>query len=180
VAGRPHHLDLDFLPAEAFGLPGRLGLCRAPGRWSTGRGVDGDDRLRDDLDDLVETHRVAVLVTLLEQQEIAALGELGAEARRAGLEWIHFPIGDVSIPRDADAAVRLVARILRDLEQGRNVVVHCWGGLGRAGTIAAACLVARGMAPSRAIATVRRTRPGAIQTRAQELFVESFPVASHA
>jgi protein-tyrosine phosphatase len=54
------------------------------------------------------------------------------------------------------------------------VVVHCWGGLGRSGTIAAACLVARGAGAEEAIAAVRAARPGAVQTAAQELFVADF------
>lgn len=72
------------------------------------------------------------------------------------------------------AARKLVERILRALERGNNVVVHCWGGLGRAGTIAASCLVARGCLPAKAIALVRSTRgrdpdgaSGAVRQRAR-------------
>lgn len=167
-------LAIDFLPGPALGTSGRLGLARAPGRWFPGRSLDSDHRLREDLVDLVEVHGVKVLVTLLERSEIDGLGDLGREARRTGLTWIHFPIPDMWMPADPRAARKLVRRILRALEEGDDVVVHCWAGLGRSGTIAAACLVARGMLPAEAMRTVRAARAGAIQSAEQEQFVLEF------
>jgi protein-tyrosine phosphatase len=167
-------LRVDFLPRSVLPLPGRLGLTQAPGRWWPGRHLDSDARLRDDLRTLVEDHGAKVLVTLLERAEIAELGNLRGFARRAGLEWVHFPIPDMWVPGDVEAARRLVQRILRSVERGDGVVVHCWGGLGRAGTIAASCLVARGVEPARAISLVRATRPGAVQSVEQERFVKEF------
>jgi ADP-ribosyl-[dinitrogen reductase] hydrolase len=49
--------------------------------------------------------------------------------------------------------------------------VHCRGGLGRAGTVAARLLAELGMAPADAISRVRAVRPGAIQTQAQREYV---------
>ncbi len=173
----PYALRVDYLPRSALSLPGRLGLTRAPGRWSAGRDLDSDVRLREDLAAIANVHEAKVLVTLLERMEIAELGDFRAESRRAGLRWTHFPIPDMWVPADMDAAHKLVARILRTLERGDNVVVHCWGGLGRAGTIAASCLVARGSSPAQAIALVRATRAGAVQTAAQEQFVRDLAEA---
>jgi protein-tyrosine phosphatase len=170
----PYALRVDYLPRTALALPGRLGLTRAPGRWSSGRDLDSDVRLREDLAAIAGVHGAKLLVTLLERAEIAELGDLEHEARRAGLSWIHFPIPDMWVPGDMDAAHKLVARIVRVLERGHDVVVHCWGGLGRAGTIAASCLVAQGSPSEEAIALVRATREGAIQTAAQEQFVRDF------
>ncbi|HST65016.1 MAG TPA: hypothetical protein VLM05_07485 [Mycobacteriales bacterium] len=42
----------------------------------------------------------------------------------------------------AEAFLELVAG---DLDQGKHVAVHCWGGIGRSSLIAAAVLVARGV-----------------------------------
>ena len=50
---------------------------------------------------------------------------------------------------------------------GSNVLVHCKGGLGRAGVIACRLLIELGMKPSEAIVAVRNVRPGAIETAAQ-------------
>ena len=87
--------------------------------------------------------------------------------------WFHLPIVDVSIPdgrfeEEWDVAGEGLRSILRS---GSDVLVHCRGGLGRAGTIAARLLVELGMEPATAIANVRRVRPGAIETDDQEKFV---------
>jgi ADP-ribosyl-[dinitrogen reductase] hydrolase len=176
-AGSRYELRVDFVPRAALALPGRLGLTRAPGRWEEGRDADSDVRLREDLDALATVHGARMLVTLLERAEIAELGALDVLARRAGLRWVHFPIPDMWVPSDVAATRRLVSRLLRALEEGEDVVVHCWGGLGRAGTIAACCLVASGCDPRRAIAIVRSARPGAVQSIQQELFVREFELA---
>jgi ADP-ribosyl-[dinitrogen reductase] hydrolase len=51
------------------------------------------------------------------------------------------------------------------------VALHCYGGKGRTGTIAARLLVELGTAPALAIEHVRAARPGSIETREQEQFV---------
>ena len=58
------------------------------------------------------------------------------------------------------------------LAAGGRVLVHCVGGLGRSGTIAACLLRSRGVSAEEAIAMVRAARsPRAIETHAQEAFV---------
>src|SRR6266568_658078 len=170
-------MQIDFLAPSALPLPGKLGLTRAPGRWAPGRNPESRSWLREDLDALARVHGATVLVTLLEQREITELGDLRAAVRRAGLTWLPFPIEDMGIPADLSATRQLVDAILRALEAGHVVVIHCWGGLGRAGTIAACCLVARGASPALALALVRATRDGAVQSDVQEEFVRSFAQA---
>jgi ADP-ribosyl-[dinitrogen reductase] hydrolase len=57
------------------------------------------------------------------------------------------------------------------LKCGFNIVVHCKGGLGRAGTIASRLLIDAGTAPAEALAAVRAARPGAVETVAQDQYV---------
>lgn len=173
AATDPFTLRVDFLPCTALPLPGRLGLTRAPGRPGPGRSAERDDWLRQDVDDVVAAGGT-VLVTLLERMELARIGDVRRAARRAGIRWIPFPIPDLLAPRDPGAARALVRDLVGALERGEGVVLHCWGGLGRAGTIAACLLVARGVAPGRAIDLVRAARPGAVQTPEQEAFVREF------
>jgi ADP-ribosyl-[dinitrogen reductase] hydrolase len=133
-----------------------------------------------DLDAIAKWGAVA-LVTLIEPHEMEALGvqQLGAAVADRHLEWLHLPIPDVSVPgpdfeqawQDHGAGLR--AR-LRD---GFDIVVHCKGGLGRAGTVAARLLVELGTGPRQAIRRVRSVRPGALETAAQETYVHSLSVA---
>jgi protein-tyrosine phosphatase len=73
-----------------------------------------------------------------------------------------------------DATVTLVEGIVGHMRRGETVVVHCRGGLGRSGTIAACCLVATGRDPVEAIRMVRKARPGAVEVESQVDFVKRF------
>jgi protein-tyrosine phosphatase len=117
-----------------------------------------------------------VLVTLLEEFEMAryAIPDLRAEVMRAGLRSLWLPIPDMSVPDSMEDVAALVTDFLDRMAAGDTVVVHCLGGLGRSGTIAACCLVARGLAPAKAIAAVRAARPGAVEVESQVRFVERF------
>ena len=57
------------------------------------------------------------------------------------------------------------------LLRGQSLVVHCRGGLGRTGLIAARLLIELGESPPEAPRRVRAARPGAVETRAQERYV---------
>jgi ADP-ribosylglycohydrolase len=92
---------------------------------------------------------------------------------RRGMKWVHLPIRDVSVP-DAkfEAAWATAGLELRDcLQRGGSILLHCRGGLGRTGTIAARLLVELGMDAQDAIDAVRRVRPGEIETREQTSYV---------
>jgi ADP-ribosyl-[dinitrogen reductase] hydrolase len=93
--------------------------------------------------------------------------------RGRGMLWFHLPIVDVSIPSEQfEAKWKTAGEELRSmLRSGSDVLVHCRGGLGRAGTIAARLLIELGIEPGTAIARVRSVRPGAIETAAQENYV---------
>ena len=115
------------------------------------------------------------VVTLVEHKELTLLQmpNLGDEVSSHGMLWFHLPILDVSIPDDDfEIAWETAGEKLRSmLVDGSDVVVHCRGGLGRAGTIAARLLIELGVGPETAIANVCQGRPGAIETLAQEQFV---------
>jgi ADP-ribosyl-[dinitrogen reductase] hydrolase len=156
---------------------GRIGLTFCPGKKQKDAWTGAWNRdLGLDLDDVAEWGAV-VVVTLLEEYEIRALGvsKLHAQVERRHMEWIHLPIRDVSVPGDDFEAAWIVAgeSVRARLRSGFDVLVHCKGGLGRAGTIAARLMVELGAAPAEAIAAVRCVRPGALETRAQAEHVMS-------
>nr|WP_321182271.1 ADP-ribosylglycohydrolase family protein [Methylobacterium sp. Leaf122] len=154
---------------------GEIGVTFCPGKVQTdsATGIWHRD-LATDMTAISDWGATA-LVTLIEGHEIAALevGGLEAECRRHGIEWFHLPTPDVSTPTDEfEAAWATIGEGLRSrLRNGFNVVVHCKGGLGRAGTIAARLLVELGADPEDTIQRVREARPGAIETVEQERHV---------
>src|SRR5512133_3212363 len=91
---------------------------------------------------------------------------LGEAVEALGLDWFHLPVADVDVPdsRFEDHWVLAGLRLRRRLAAGGRILVHCQGGLGRAGTIAARLLVELGWQPWAAIAAVRLARPGAMES----------------
>lgn len=67
-------------------------------------------------------------------------------------------------------------KLTGSLLAGEKVIVHCKGGLGRAGTVASMLLLQAGGAVdgSDAISQVRAARPGAVETEEQENFVREW------
>jgi len=130
--------------------------------------------LRVDLDAIRGWGAVA-LVTLIEDGEFALLKvtDLGRLARELGLDWHHLPIRDVSVPGEPfESGWRTSGpALLGRLRRGERIVVHCRGGLGRSGLVAAKMLVELGVAPRDAINRVRAVRRGAIETPEQEVYV---------
>jgi protein-tyrosine phosphatase len=156
---------------------GRIGITFCPGKkqrqamsgaWDRDLGIDLD---------AVKSWGAAMVITLIEAQELAELEvpTLGEEVLARGMAWLHLPIADVSIldRRFVQGWAQHGPRLLSALRDGARVLVHCKGGLGRAGTVAALMLVQSGMNPAHAIAAVRAARPGAIETRQQEDFIRS-------
>ena len=87
----------------------------------------------------------SAVVTLIEEHEFAMLGvqALPDAFREAGIEWHHLPVTDVHAP-DQRFEIRwgyAGARLRERLRAGERVLVHCRGGLGRAGSVAARLLV---------------------------------------
>ncbi len=167
-----HPIRVDFLPQEEIGLPGRLGMTLAPGKKSEGADGVWERDLATDLARLAEEYRVEVLVSLMERIEYSYLKvpDLLQKAEERGLEVVHLPIPDGGAPVDpeADRYGPLVEDVAERLKKGQTVVVHCRGGQGRSGMLAASVLVALGHPAVKALEIVRDTREGAVETPEQE------------
>ncbi|PCH75205.1 MAG: ADP-ribosyl-(dinitrogen reductase) hydrolase [Rhodobacteraceae bacterium] len=165
-----HPLRIDSLTVSN----GDLGLTLCPGK--KGDSVFGAPWGRDlDVDIMaIQDWGAEIVLTLVEPHEFDMLGVPGfAEKMRAAFDWHHLPIRDLHAP-DADfeqAWADLAPRVGQCLFDGGRVLVHCRGGLGRAGTVAARILLDQGMAAKTAIGRIRRARKGAIETPVQEQYL---------
>lgn len=168
-----HPLQIATVPVGENG--GRIGVTLCPGKKGPSVfGAPWDRDLAADITVICEWGASSVL-TLIEPFEFDLLQvrRLPTAVRDAGLVWLHAPIKDVSIP-DArfDAAWKTIGpRLINDLRNGRSVVIHCRGGRGRAGLVAAKLLAAMGYDGQEAIDSIRRYRPGAIETKEQESYI---------
>jgi protein-tyrosine phosphatase len=138
--------------------------------------VKGDRDLDAGLERLRTHWNTDVLVSLIEEHEFTALGipTLREHARHYGIEVVWFPIRDVSIPTSLEEFAAMVKVTHQTLTEGKTVVIHCMGALGRTGLVAAILVYSTQLTPGEAIAVVRSARAGTIQTLEQERFVTSF------
>ena len=87
---------------------------------------------------------------------------------------MYEPVRDFTAP--AQEQIQRMIDFINEqaVEGGRPVVVSCYAGVGRTGTVLACYLVSRGFAPSDAINEVRRLRPRSLQTPEQEAAVYEY------
>ncbi|MBY0438211.1 MAG: cyclin-dependent kinase inhibitor 3 family protein [Burkholderiales bacterium] len=166
-------LRLDELPVGNRG--GLLGITLCPGKKAPSlEGFLWDRDLELDLDAIDRWGAKAVL-TLIEDEEFDTLKvpALGAGVKARGLHWHHLPITDTKVPdaRFESGWAKSGDTIRARLLEGGRVVIHCKGGLGRAGTVAARILIEVGTPPADAIRQVRAVRKGAIENDDQERYV---------
>ncbi len=89
------------------------------------------------------------------------------EWEKRGVEVLHSPIPDFTAP-SLDQLLEILRWIERNVHEGKRVLIHCFGGLGRSGTVATAWLIySKGLSLREALRRVRSIRPGAVEAREQ-------------
>ncbi len=95
----------------------------------------------------------------------------------------RFPINDVSVPSDPSVADEIVNMIDTLLSIGRKVYIHCWGGVGRTGTIVACYFVFKGNSAEVALQKLAmlwktckksKRKPNSPETQEQREFVYKY------
>ena len=158
-------------------LNGHVGLTQCPGQRA------GDRAGPRDLDadiSAIKAWGADIVISLLEAPEFELLGVAGLPGKlSSAFDWHHLPIRDMQPPdaRFERAWKKLAPRVVQCLADGGRVLLHCRGGLGRSGTVAARILIEQGESATRAMARVRAARPGAIETRGQEAFLGNLAMA---
>ncbi|MEO8377819.1 MAG: dual specificity protein phosphatase 23 [Candidatus Sumerlaeota bacterium] len=135
----------------SFVIDGVLAGCAMPGVQG---GLTGD---------LAEArkHGIVGVVTLTTRAFFPAI------VQESGIKYLHLPIEDFNPPtmEQIDQFVKFVEDVRA---KGGAVMVHCFAGIGRTGTMLAAYLVKEGLSGQEAIDRVRELRPGSIETYEQE------------
>ncbi len=116
----------------------------------------------------------ATIVCLLNESEQQPAYD-PADAERLGYAWHKSPVLDDHAPTldQFDEFRRIVEA---GLERGK-LLVHCWGGQGRTGTMGAAYWVFKGVSAADAVARVRRANPKAIESPGQRASLDG--LAAH-
>ena len=92
---------------------------------------------------------------------------------------VHLPVPDKSAPTPPQIEAG-VAAIVRLLESGHRLAIHCRSGKGRSGVLAACYLVGvKGLTADEAIARVRAARKGAIETDEQAAAIAAYARAAN-
>ena len=169
-------IEVNFLTSDCLQQPGQIGMTMAPGKQDEESEVIWQRDLQADLDRLQNYYGIDRLVCLLEADEFDHLGipNLFNEAKARGIETEHLPIPDEGLPKSMTVFSALVDRVIEAVKMGETVLIHCKGGRGRTGLVAAACLVRLGKSSEEAIATVRQVRSGALSVALKRDYVHQF------
>ena len=167
-------LEIDSVSVP--GSNGRIGMTFCPGKKQRGAMTGSWDR--DLLVDLeaIRAWGATVIVNLIEDHEMTDLGvQDTAQHVPANIAYLRLPIPDFGVPDPGwhEQWQTEGPALLAWLHAGESIVLHCKGGLGRTGMIAARLLVELGCTAQESIAAVRKARAGTIETREQEAYVEA-------
>jgi protein-tyrosine phosphatase len=142
------------MQAELFWIPGpwrgRLAITLRPrgGEWLS--------------DEAGAWRRAGIdtVISLLEDDEAKELGLVDERmvAKGQAIEYFSFPIPDRGVPPSKSGALSVIGRIATQLEEGKNVAMHCRQGIGRSGLVAAAVLMTAGIGPEEAMRIVSSAR----------------------
>ena len=137
-------------------------------------GTKGAD-LQTSVQQLMQAGANAVITTT-PTEEMVGLGveTLPQVCEQQGLEWFHMPIEDDSAPASdfQDAWDQHKAKIQQLLDQGGSIVIHCKGGSGRTGLMAAILLLERGIELEKAVAMVKTLRPNSLKVPSHMKYLE--------
>lgn len=108
---------------------------------------------------------VTVVVTALSDEEMhhAGVSDLPDVVAAYGLQWVNTPIEDDKVPdAEFERLWHLASPFLhRCLDNGEKVALHCMGGSGRTGLLAAHLLGEKGWPLEKVVTKVQALRPGA-------------------
>ncbi|TEE95789.1 cyclin-dependent kinase inhibitor 3 family protein [Pseudomonas aeruginosa] len=154
------------------GIQGKLIFTPCPGTK--------DSSLVDSLATLKQAGASAV-ISLMPASELASNGaeDIGKQCQAQDMVWFHLPVADEQVPLEdfGQGWKACKQSILERLNAGQDIAIHCKGGSGRTGLIAARIMIEAGIPRADAIALVQALRPKAIQHPAHINWITQFDAA---
>jgi len=161
-------ISISWIP---IGKKNLLGVSQFPGK-NLQNIFDSSSFLKDL--QIIKKQKVKIVVSLLPDNEKNKLGLDDLIWSKEEVDYIQFPINDFSVPpkKKFNELKKLISFIKENLMLSKHVLIHCNGGKGRSGMIAA--LVLKAMKEKDPIKKVREKVIGAIETEEQEIFVKDW------
>ncbi|MGI9282366.1 MAG: cyclin-dependent kinase inhibitor 3 family protein [Endozoicomonas sp.] len=125
---------------------------------------------------VLKDQEVSAILTLmtLEEMEKNQVAHLETETTQQGMQWFHLPIADDQGPTEVFASAWAAAgpQVHQLLDEGLSVAIHCKGGSGRTGLVAAQIMLERGMELDSSIKLIKEQRPGAFSSPLQQDYIQ--------
>tara|TARA_Y100000766_G_scaffold197822_1_gene170222 strand:- start:68 stop:586 length:519 start_codon:yes stop_codon:yes gene_type:complete len=114
----------------------------------------------------------ATIISLTEEKEMKDLGasDFISFIAKEKIPWLHFPIKDFGILDEKQEVLwkPISKNIHQKIKDGDRLLLHCRGGCGRTGMIVLRIMIEFGEDPDEALERLRKIRPCAVETKAQE------------
>ena len=164
---------------------GSIALSQAPGKKiEKGRnGKKFDRNLAEDVKYIKENHGISTIICLLNKFELRTIGinleDYKKYCETNKINLIIYPIVEMGVPEEDFGIFHngIIKKIIEELSLEHNVLIHCRGGIGRAGTIACCLILFLKMKESvieavRHLRTVRDKR--CVESRKQYDFIKAY------
>jgi protein-tyrosine phosphatase/nicotinamidase-related amidase len=161
-------LRIDWVDHELL-KKGNIGLTILPGRKDYSRSVDEDLKQ-------LKAYEVDIVVPLITDDEFSHYGVSDLLEKYEEYEFdVHrLPIMDQLVSSEEEMN-ELISLLDNEINNDKKVLLHCVGGLGRSGLVAACYLKYKGLKSDDAISAVRKVRgPRTVESKIQEDFVKDF------
>jgi protein-tyrosine phosphatase/nicotinamidase-related amidase len=160
-------LRVDWLDNELI-PKGNIGLTILPGRKDYSRSVDEDLKQ-------LKKYGVNTIIPLITDDEFGHFGvsDLLDKYEEYGFTVHQLPIMDQLVSSEEEM-IDMVNYLDNAVKKDEKILLHCVGGLGRSGLVAASYLKYKGLDSDEAITAVRKVRgPRTVESKIQEEFVKN-------
>ena len=168
------------IPNSYWVVPGRFAAGEYPGHWNA---AEAEAKLMRMLDACID-HFIDLTQSRDNLRPYADTARQQADRNGLDVAYERHPIRDLGVPRTPEQMALTLDAIDNALDEGKTVYVHCWGGVGRTGTVVGCWLVRHGQTGDAALRQVgewfqkmQKARPHSRspETSEQRAYVRDWP-----